>query len=132
MKARKNLEPVKHYTFALVSIWKIIVFTASSLMILSFNGIDPKKIFSTFESAFSQHNVTIIPNINGEEDSQSPYYSFESIIITKGLNFPILVVFFQIFLSTVIYMKRKLIKRLFKKIIMKFSLILWKPYKKYK
>ncbi|KAH0546834.1 uncharacterized protein LOC123269162 [Cotesia glomerata] len=106
VKARKNLEPVKHYTFALVSIWKIIVFIASSLMILSFNGIETKKIFSMFESAFSQHNVTIIPNINGEEDSQSPYYSFVSIIITKGLNFPILVVFFQIFISSVIYMKR--------------------------
>ncbi|XP_057325887.1 uncharacterized protein LOC130667958 [Microplitis mediator] len=93
--ARKKLKPVIDSIFAWVSLWKIIVFFASSLTILAINYGNTTQLFTMFGPAFSSHNVTLIPSD----------IDFQSVTISKCLLFPFLIVSFQVILSIIISMK---------------------------
>ncbi|XP_057319480.1 uncharacterized protein LOC130663925 [Microplitis mediator] len=93
--ARSKLKPVKDSIFAWVSLWKIIVFFASSLTIFAMNRSNTTQLFTMFGPAFSSHNVTLIPSD----------IDFKSVLISKSLLLPFLMVSFQVILSIIINMK---------------------------
>ncbi|CAD6243771.1 GSCOCG00013134001-RA-CDS [Cotesia congregata] len=100
--AREKLFPARHFTFALISIWKIVVFFASALTILYLNGDNIVHIFTKLGQTFGEHNLTLIEDFNKRE----VYYngtivSLETIISIKNgkFIFTISILLTQILLS---------------------------------
>ncbi|XP_057322641.1 uncharacterized protein LOC130666020 [Microplitis mediator] len=94
-ETRKKLELVKDSIFAWVSLWKIIVFIATSFTIFAIHGDSITKLFRMFGHAFGDYNITLIPSDNGSQ----------LLTIPRSLLFPILLVSFQVILSTFVNMK---------------------------
>lgn len=91
-----KLKPAKNFIFALISIWKVIVFFVSSLLILSCNGDNIGHILTEFGSSFSEHTVSFI--VNKIETNQ----------VIQSITFPILILSIQIIFSTYATFKGKL------------------------
>lgn len=102
--AREKLFPARHFTFALMSIWKIVVFFVSALTILYLNGDNIVNIFTKLGQIFGEHNLTLIEDFNKRE----VYYngtivSLETMISIKNgsLTFTISILLTQILLSII-------------------------------
>ncbi|XP_057322637.1 uncharacterized protein LOC130666017 [Microplitis mediator] len=90
--ARKILKPVRHSIYAWVSLWKIIVFFASSFVIYVINHGNTTHLFAMFGDAFSLNNVTDIPFQRFVQiDVNDTYYNDEFINFTKRLLYPLLI-----------------------------------------
>ncbi|XP_008552195.1 uncharacterized protein LOC103574512 [Microplitis demolitor] len=95
VKAREKLKPVKDSIFAWVSLWKIIVFIASSFTILARQRYSITELFTMAGPAFRDYNITLKPSSR----------DMDSITIVTGLRLPILIVSFQVILSVIVNMK---------------------------
>lgn len=100
--AREQLYPVRHYTDALASQWRITVFLVSSFTILYITGDNPVDIVLHFVDSFKQHNITLI------ENTQQKIVNYNGTIVDLGrvisipdgsLSFVVLVLLTQILLS---------------------------------
>ncbi|XP_057322393.1 uncharacterized protein LOC130665811 [Microplitis mediator] len=100
--AREKLYPVRYYTYALASQWRVAVFLVSSFTILYVTGDNPVDIVLHFVDSFKQHNITLI------ENAQQKIVSNNGTIVDLGrvisipdgsLSFVVLILLTQIFLS---------------------------------
>ncbi|KAH0547067.1 uncharacterized protein LOC123268674 [Cotesia glomerata] len=100
--AREKLFPARHFTFALISIWKIVVFFVSALTILYLNGDNIVQIFTKLGQTFGEHNLTLIEDFNKREVYYNgTIFSLEKIISIKNgkFTFTISILLTQILLS---------------------------------
>lgn len=49
----------RYFTYMLVSIWKIVIFFISSILILHIKGENVGHLFTMLSSAFSDHKITV-------------------------------------------------------------------------
>ncbi|XP_057322639.1 uncharacterized protein LOC130666018 isoform X2 [Microplitis mediator] len=94
INSHRILEPVKDSIYAWVSLWKIIVFFASSFAIFVINHGTTTHLFEMFGPALSLDNTTeIIPR--QEVDFNDPQYRNELNLIIR-LLFPVMILSFQL------------------------------------
>uniref|UniRef100_A0A0C9RWL3 chitin synthase n=1 Tax=Fopius arisanus TaxID=64838 RepID=A0A0C9RWL3_9HYME len=106
-RVKKDLRLTRYFTYLFVSIWKIIAFFISSLIILHARGETVGHLFTMFGSAFGEHKITVtavrqnalgtIPDIseflpNGETET-----------VDADLNSAMYVLLIQIFASYFAY-----------------------------
>ncbi|XP_015109437.1 chitin synthase chs-2 isoform X2 [Diachasma alloeum] len=106
-RVKKDLRLTRYFTYLFVSVWKIIAFFISSLIILHSRGETVGHLFTMFGSAFGEHKITVtavrqnalgtIPDIsdflpNGETET-----------VDADLNSAIYVLLIQIFASYIAY-----------------------------
>ncbi|XP_063977240.1 chitin synthase chs-2 isoform X2 [Diachasmimorpha longicaudata] len=106
-RVKKDLRLTRYFTYLFVSLWKIIAFFISSLIILHAKGETVGHLFTMFGSAFGEHKITVtavrqngfgaIPDIseflpNGETET-----------VDADLNSAIYVLLIQIFASYIAY-----------------------------
>lgn len=51
----------RYFTYMMVSVWKIVAFVISSLLILHMKGENVGHLFTMFSSAFGDHKLTVTP-----------------------------------------------------------------------
>lgn len=105
----------RYFTYAFISIWKIILFFCSTLLFLHLNSINVGLLFSQFTNAFNGHplNVTqihhtlssggteVLPDIPGAQLLQ------EHIEVRSHATTPLYVLFIQIISSYLAYIFAK-------------------------
>lgn len=61
-RVKKEMRLTRYFTYMLVSVWKIVGFVISSLLILYMKGDNVGYIFTKFPSAFGDHKLTVMMN----------------------------------------------------------------------
>ncbi|XP_032678165.1 chitin synthase chs-2 isoform X4 [Odontomachus brunneus] len=102
-RVKKEIRLTRYFTYMLVSVWKIVAFFISTIMILYLKGDDVGHLFTMLGSAFSEHKLTLTP-IKSSTSGTSPDLT-EILIaggdatetITSDFKTPIYVLLLQIF-----------------------------------
>lgn len=58
---KKDIRLTRYFTYMWVSVWKIVAFFISTLLILYAKGEDVGHLFTMLSSAFGEHKLTVTP-----------------------------------------------------------------------
>ncbi|XP_071565855.1 chitin synthase chs-2 [Temnothorax nylanderi] len=58
-RVKKEMRLTRYFTYMLVSVWKIVAFFISSILILYIKGENVGHLFTMFSSAFGDHKITV-------------------------------------------------------------------------
>lgn len=102
-RVKKEMRLTRYFTYMLVSVWKIVAFFISTVLILYSKGEDVGHLFTMLSSAFGEHRLTVTP-IKSATSGTSP--DLMEILIAGGdatetinadFKTPIYVLLLQIF-----------------------------------
>ncbi|XP_066588924.1 chitin synthase chs-2 isoform X1 [Prorops nasuta] len=100
-RVKKELRVTRYFTYIFVSVWKIVAFFISSLVIIYTRGYNVGHLFTMFGSAFSDHKITVLSvrsTISGSlPDLAEILPNGEPEIVSAVSNTPIYVLLLQIF-----------------------------------
>lgn len=101
-RVKEDMRLTRYFTYMFVSIWKIIAFFMSTLIILYCKGNSVGHLFTMFGSAFGEHIITVTEvqsSIGGGTipDLSEILPNGETETITADGNTPIYVLLIQIF-----------------------------------
>nr|AYU65264.1 chitin synthase A isoform 1 [Atta sexdens] len=99
-RVKKEMRLTRYFTYMLVSVWKIMAFFISSVLILHIKGDNVGHLFSMLSSAFGDHKITVtsIKSINsGSLPDLSEILTGDIIeVVNADFNTPIYVLLLQI------------------------------------
>jgi len=58
-RVKKEMRLTRYFTYMLVSIWKIVAFFISAILILQVKGENVGHLFTMLSSAFGEHKITL-------------------------------------------------------------------------
>lgn len=97
---KEDLRLTRYFTYMFMSVWKIVAFFISSLIILNARGETAGHLFSMFGNAFGEHKITvqgIRPTASGTiTDLADILPNGETEIVPADLSTPIYVLLIQI------------------------------------
>lgn len=64
-RVKEDLKYTRYFAYMFLSIWKILVFLFTVIMILWFEGDDPTSIFSLFSKGFGPHKIIVEEVVSG-------------------------------------------------------------------
>ncbi|XP_011866715.1 PREDICTED: uncharacterized protein LOC105561386 isoform X3 [Vollenhovia emeryi] len=99
-RVKKEMRLTRYFTYMLVSVWKIVAFFVSSVLILHLKGDNVGHLFTMFSSAFGDHRITVtsIKSITGGSlpDLSEILTGDITEVINADFNTPIYVLLLQI------------------------------------
>ncbi|XP_011053055.1 PREDICTED: uncharacterized protein LOC105145297 isoform X3 [Acromyrmex echinatior] len=99
-RVKKEMRLTRYFTYMLVSVWKIMAFFISSILILHIKGDNVGHLFSMLSSAFGDHKITVtsIKSINsGSLPDLSEILTGDiTEVVNADFNTPIYVLLLQI------------------------------------
>ncbi|XP_018307118.1 uncharacterized protein kkv isoform X1 [Mycetomoellerius zeteki] len=99
-RVKKEMQLTRYFTYMLVSVWKIVAFFISSILILHIKGETIGHLFSMLSSAFGDHKITVtsIKSINsGNLPDLSEILTGDiTEVVNADFNTPIYVLLLQI------------------------------------
>ncbi|XP_018363705.1 PREDICTED: uncharacterized protein LOC108761593 isoform X2 [Trachymyrmex cornetzi] len=99
-RVKKEMRLTRYFTYILVSVWKIVAFFVSSILILHIKGDNVGHLFSMLSSAFGDHKITVtsIKSINsGNLPDLSEILTGDiTEVVNADFNTPIYVLLLQI------------------------------------
>ncbi|XP_025156934.1 chitin synthase chs-2 isoform X3 [Harpegnathos saltator] len=102
-RVKKEMRLTRYFTYMLVSVWKIVAFLISTIVILYVKGENVGHLFTMLSSAFGEHKITVTP-IKSATSGTSP--DLTEILIAGGdatetinadFSTPIYVLLLQVF-----------------------------------
>lgn len=106
-RVKRDLRLTRYFTYMFVSLWKIIVFLISTLVILHIKNENIGHLFSMFGTAFSEHSITVTAIRQASAgiipDLEDIIKTSETEIINADFNTPIYVLLLQIFCAYFAY-----------------------------
>ncbi|XP_051174656.1 chitin synthase chs-2-like isoform X2 [Leptopilina boulardi] len=100
-RVKKELRVTRYFTYVFVSIWKVIAFFITSLLILQAQGQNVGHLFSMMGTAFSEHKIIVhaVRQAGSERitDLSEIIRIGETEIVNADYNTPIYVLLLQIF-----------------------------------
>lgn len=60
-RVKKEMRLTRYFTYMLVSVWKIVAFFISTILILHLKGEQVGHLFTMFSTAFGDHKLTVTP-----------------------------------------------------------------------
>jgi len=99
-RVKKEMRLTRYFTYMLVSVWKIVAFFISSILILHIKGENVGHLFTMFSSAFGDHKITVtsIKSITGGSlpDLSEILTGDITEIVNADFNTPVYVLLLQI------------------------------------
>lgn len=100
-RVKKELRVTRYFTYVFVSIWKVIAFFITSLLILQAQGQNVGHLFSMMGAAFSDHKIIVHAVRQAGSDRITDLSEIirigETEVVNADYNTPIYVLLLQIF-----------------------------------
>ncbi|KAL6424092.1 hypothetical protein ACFW04_009762 [Cataglyphis niger] len=98
-RVKKEMRLTRYFTYMLMSIWKIVAFFISTILILHMKGENVGHLFSMLSSAFSEHKITVtsVKSIAGNLPDLSEIVTGDiTEVVNADFSTPIYVLLLQI------------------------------------
>ncbi|XP_070172648.1 chitin synthase chs-2 isoform X2 [Polyergus mexicanus] len=98
-RVKKEMRLTRYFTYMLMSIWKIVAFFISSILILYMKGENVGHLFTMLSSAFSEHKITVtsVKSIAGSLPDLSEIVTGDiTEVVNADFSTPIYVLLLQI------------------------------------
>ncbi|XP_011267852.1 chitin synthase chs-2 isoform X1 [Camponotus floridanus] len=98
-RVKKEMRLTRYFTYMLISIWKIIAFFISSILILHIKGENVGHLFTMLSSAFGEHKITVtsVKSIAGSLPDLSEIVTGDiTEVVNADFSSPIYVLLLQI------------------------------------
>lgn len=79
-RVKKEMRLTRYFTYVLVSVWKIVAFLISTILILHIKGENVGHLFTKLSSAFGEHTLTV--SINSASSGTAP--DLRDVLVTGG------------------------------------------------
>ncbi|XP_044020427.1 chitin synthase chs-2 isoform X2 [Aphidius gifuensis] len=100
-RVKKDLRLTRYFTYMFVSIWKVLIFFISTLIILHIKNENIGHLFTMFSTAFGEHTITVTAIRQASAgiipDLEDIIRTSETETINADFNTPTYVLLFQIF-----------------------------------